>query len=147
MNKDINRQVLINVSNYYVQDKDFVEVDVLLANGIKILNKKGYKTCFCCSGHVTTPLRYVENYPEAERVEHLKKRNEEIKIHGTDGYITFADTYDTLPYLHGWYMDMSHQVKDCGTTIRCTIMHPTYRKMKKFYSRFNKWCRKLPKID
>jgi len=41
------------ISNNVEKDK-FVEIDELIAPIISLLNKKGYKTKFCCSGHPYT---------------------------------------------------------------------------------------------
>lgn len=37
---------------------DIFEVDDLIAETISILNKKGYHTLYCCSGHVKDPRLY-----------------------------------------------------------------------------------------
>ena len=44
---------------------DIFEVDDLIGKTISILNKKGYHTLYCCSGHVKDPRLY-EKY-------HLRK--------------------------------------------------------------------------
>lgn len=45
---------IINLNNFEVLDENsnYVVVDGLIANTIAILNKKGYKTEYSCSGHV-----------------------------------------------------------------------------------------------
>ena len=57
---DINIKVYlgrINMKNKYIDSKtfeindDIFEVDEAIAESIVLLNKKGYKTLFCCSGH------------------------------------------------------------------------------------------------
>lgn len=40
--------------------KNIIEVDSLIIDTISILNKKGYKTLYCCSGHVKDPRIYEE---------------------------------------------------------------------------------------
>ena len=127
MNKDLDRKVFINVPDFYVRDEFFdknsnAEIDILIAKSIEILNKKGYETRFCCSGH-------------------LKKGKE------TCAYITFKDFYDDFPYLYGWELDNSGQVENCGSTIRCFVKKPTYRKLKRIHSRLRDWCKKLPKLN
>ena len=64
MNKDLDRKVFINVPNFYVRDEFFdknsnAEIDILIAKSIEILNKKGYETRFCCSGHLKKVKKFV----------------------------------------------------------------------------------------
>lgn len=33
-------------------DKEMIKIDKLMLDAIKILNQKGYKTVYCCSGHL-----------------------------------------------------------------------------------------------
>ena len=56
----------INSKTFEIVD-DVFEVDEDIAEAISILNKKGYHTKYCCSGHVKDPRLY-ESYP-LEKVE------------------------------------------------------------------------------
>lgn len=47
----------INYDNFEINNEYF-EVDDLIAESISLLNKKGYKTLFSCSGHVKNPNLY-----------------------------------------------------------------------------------------
>ena len=154
MNKDLNRKVLVNVPNFYVKDEDFDEnskapIDILIAESIEILNKKGYKTKFCCSGHLevdgTTDEWISFDVPGREQI--IKEMNENIRKFGTHAYVTFDDFYENLPYLYGWILDNSGKVENCGSSIYCHIKNPTYRKLKRIHSRFRNWCKKLPKLN
>ena len=59
----------INSKTFEIID-DVFEVDEDIAEAISILNKKGYYTKYCCSGHVKDPRLY-ESYP-LEKVENKK---------------------------------------------------------------------------
>ena len=72
MTKD-KRQSLLDIPNSYNSSKK-ASVDLYLAKTISILNQKGYKTDFCCSGHTNQKhckvwdpkvLDFVEQGPEA----------------------------------------------------------------------------------
>ena len=72
MTKD-KRQSLLGIPNSYNSSKK-APIDFYLAKTISLLNKKGYKTDFCCSGHTNQKhckiwdpkcLGFVEQGPEA----------------------------------------------------------------------------------
>ena len=59
--------MFINYDDYEISRKPFkngFEVDDLIAPAISILNKLGYRTAFCCSGHAE-----CEYYPEHAYIE------------------------------------------------------------------------------
>lgn len=49
----------IDSNNYEINNNCF-EVDDLIADSISLLNQKGYKTLFSCSGHVRNPDLYAK---------------------------------------------------------------------------------------
>lgn len=57
-----------HVGNCDVCKSNVVEVDDMMVDTIEILNKKGWKTKFCCSGHLEESFLatyiYFENRPE-----------------------------------------------------------------------------------
>ena len=60
------------IDNYILAD-DYFECDDLIAPAISLLNKKGYKTEFCCSGH---PFAVIDScalaeYPSDEQKEKM----------------------------------------------------------------------------
>ena len=72
MTKD-KRQSILDIPNSYNSSKK-APIDFYLAKTISLLNKKGYKTDFCCSGHTNQKhcevwdprvLDFVEQGPEA----------------------------------------------------------------------------------
>ncbi|MEG1146726.1 MAG: hypothetical protein RSE21_04775 [Bacilli bacterium] len=87
------------------------EVDEDIADTISVLNKKGYKTLFCCSGHVRDSrlfelyhLKFDHNYDEMIKDGYvINKSNEEYDLlspySDTHIYIKFFDNYnfDILP--------------------------------------------------
>ena len=89
MTKD-KRQSLLNIPNSYNSSKK-ATIDFYLAETISILNKKGYKTDFCCSGHTNQKHSKIWNSKVSDFVE------------GTEAYIPFKELYD-IPeqeILHG----------------------------------------------
>ena len=48
----------INIDNLETDSDDYFECDDMIAPTISLLNKKGYKTAFCCAGH---PFPCIDN--------------------------------------------------------------------------------------
>ena len=89
MTKD-KRQSLLNIPNSYNSSKK-ATIDFYLAKTISLLNKKGYKTYFCCSGHTNEKYSIFWNSKVSDFVE------------GTEAYILFKELYN-IPgqeVLHG----------------------------------------------
>lgn len=80
----------ININTFEIID-NIIEVDEDIAKTISILNKKGYYTKFCCSGHLKDPRLYE-----------MYHRKNDMKYDDIDlGYIVNKDTdsFDILmPY-------------------------------------------------
>ena len=89
MTKD-KRQSLLNIPNSYNSSKK-ATIDFYLAKTISLLNKKGYKTYFCCSGHTNQKHSIFWNSKVSDFVK------------GTEAYILFKELYN-IPgqeVLHG----------------------------------------------
>lgn len=104
------------MNHKYIDNKTFdiidnvFEVDEDIAEAISILNKKGYYTKFCCSGHVKEPRLY-EMYNRKNNIlykdsylGHVVNKNDDnydilMPYTFTAAYITFSDKYnfDYLP--------------------------------------------------
>ena len=100
MTKD-RRQSLLDIPNSYNSSKKAL-IDFYLAKTISLLNKKGYKTDFCCSGHTTQKHCEIWDSKVSDFVE------------GTEAYILFKELYN-IPrqeVLHG-YSRIS--ATSCGT--------------------------------
>ena len=87
-----------NLSNYENRD-DFFEVDELIAPIISILNLKGYKTRFCCSGHYDT-IDETDQYPAT--------------------YIAFDDGIVIPSYPRNAEFEITNHMSE---TITCTIRY------------------------
>lgn len=81
----------INSKTFEIMD-DYFEVDDDIANSISLLNKKGYHTLFCCSGHLKDPRLY-EKY-------HVEKKdfdgdilNDSYVVYEDDKYIDILEPY------------------------------------------------------
>ena len=61
---------IVGFVNDYLLKDDYFECDDLIAPAISLLNRKGYKTTFCCSGH---PYATIDNACVIE-----KPTNEEL---------------------------------------------------------------------
>ena len=78
------------------------EVDALIAKTIQLLNRKGYKTEYCCSGHYgSDKTEIVDVFDENENVIGVT----EVSEIRSSIYVSFADSVQ-LPYIpEGWYVD------------------------------------------
>lgn len=81
MTKD-KRQSILDIPNSYNSSKK-ASVDFYLAKTITILNRKGYKTDFCCSGH--TNQKHCEVY-DPKVLDFVEQ--------GPEAYILFKELYD-----------------------------------------------------
>lgn len=89
MTKDM-KKVFLDIPNSYNSSKK-APIDFYLAKTISLLNKKGYKTDFCCSGHTTQKHCEIWDSKVSDFVE------------GTEAYILFKELYN-IPgqeILHG----------------------------------------------
>jgi len=78
----------INKNTFEIID-DIFEVDEDIAETISVLNKKGYHTLYCCSGHNRDPRLY-EKY-------HIKK-TDDCNYNNVDSYVVDEkdDSYNLL---------------------------------------------------
>lgn len=74
MTKDM-KKVFLDIPNSY-KPSEKAPIDFYLAETISLLNKKGYKTDFCCSGHTNQKHSKIWNSKISDFVE------------GTEAYIT-----------------------------------------------------------
>lgn len=83
INKD-TFEIYENLIGYEDELDNYFECDEFIANTIQLLNTKGYKTNYCCAGHV---------YPEKQRY----KGNEALIYFNP--YISFEDVcnFETIP--------------------------------------------------
>ena len=89
MTKDM-KKVFLDIPNSY-KPSEKAPIDFYLAETISLLNKKGYKTDFCCSGHTNQKHCEIWNSRVSDFVE------------GTEAYILFKELYN-IPgqeILHG----------------------------------------------
>lgn len=99
------------------------EIDPNITPTIALLNKKGYKTKFCCEGH------YTEEGPSSAYIYF----DESIKPNVLTKY--------PLPY--PWYRDMQIQKyldESKKFVIRCNLFYKTDKRMNAIY----KWAKSLP---
>lgn len=91
-------------SNTFEIVNDIFEVDDLMGETISILNKKGYHTLHCCSGHVKDPRLYEKYHMHKDELDGIYNYhiiNEEdnyvdvlIPYQNTLAYIMFDKRYD-----------------------------------------------------
>ena len=112
---NMNNHKFIDSATYeIIPDENIIEVDPDIAEAISLLNKKGYKTKACCSGHALNLDYYKQvcdlslldeekikkNYPEYYIVDKTDKTFSLIAPKGATGiYVMFAECYhfDALP--------------------------------------------------
>lgn len=122
MTKD-RRQSLLDMPNSYNSSKK-APIDFYLAKTISLLNKKGYKTDFCCSGHTTQKHCEIWDSKVSDFVE------------GTEAYILFKELYN-IPrqeVLHGC---SRISATSCGTLMG----------IKKACRKLYRIAQKLPKVN
>lgn len=84
-------------SNTFEIVNDIFEVDELIAETISILNKKGYHTLYCCSGHVKDSRLYEKYHLHKDELN--DKHNYHI-INERDNYVDVLIPYqDTVVYI------------------------------------------------
>lgn len=74
-------------NEYHILYDGYVEIDELIAPTIQILNRKGYKTTHCCSGHPLTDWLWNEGKEKYRKSQNLPS-----------SYISFEEGI-TLPIL------------------------------------------------
>lgn len=92
------------------------DIDELFAPIIAILNKKGYKTLFCCSGHII---------PDEEIV-YYKNQKRHFKNETIESYIVFGDNIKLPTIPDGYFFDV--KTGNLDNTIRKSF---NYRKKSK----------------
>ena len=94
------------------------EVDELMIMPIKILNKKGYKTQFCCSGHIDRGY--------------------------CGGYIAFAIGCEPPTVPKDWHMDDKRCIRYSFNRKRLSSPETKYSEILKHMVTLDKWCKELP---
>lgn len=152
---------------------DYFECDDLIAPAISLLNKKGYKTKFCCSGHPYANIEaaYTKDYPKAEndilllRVEKSENVQNEYKpdskeypyyvIYKTcycnnNFYISFEKDYEFSNLPGDAFIDSNPKENFYGIYwILNGIPTDNFDLMEKFYEMnksFYKWVENLPSL-
>lgn len=134
----------IDSDTFEIRDNVF-EVDGLMAEAISILNKKGYKTRYCCSGHIDNSIHSiklendkVENIIKTEDTQYeiVKKGDYSIvyfKTPGTRTYIMFDKDYNFKTIPKGFEKENKTELKD-GRYIDVEDEYDVIYKMVYFYS-------------
>lgn len=122
MTKDM-KKVFLDIPNSYNSSKK-ASVDFYLAKTISLLNRKRYKTDFCCSGHTNQ--------------KHCKVWDPKISdfVEGTEAYILFKELYD-IPGQEIFNSCSRISVISCGTLIG----------IKKACRKLYRIAQKLPNIN
>ena len=156
------------VDNYILAD-DYFECDDLIAPAISLLNKKGYRTEFCCSGHPYSTIEScaLAEYPSDEAKKELNilyicssKESKDIPdwvnkeeypyftsfyISQPEGlYVTFKERYDFSDVPNGAYIDQENggiywNIKSASTN-NFNMVTKIYEMNKAFYQ----WVKMLP---
>ena len=84
---------------------ELVEIDEMMVYPIEILNQKGYKTRFCCSGHMFSPANRMYN----------------------EGYILFDNIYKFPSIPRYWKLEVFNDVESINkqlSKLTSTIKNP-----------------------
>ena len=123
MTKD-RRQSLLDIPNSY-KPSEKAPIDFYLAETISLLNKKGYKTDFCCSGH--TNQKHCEVW-DSKVSDFVKK--------GPEAYILFKELYN-IPRQEVLHSCSRISATSCGTLMG----------IKKACRKLYRIAQKLPKVN
>ena len=109
----------IDNNTYEIIDNIF-EVDEDIAEAISLLNKKGYKTMYCCSGHVKDPRIYekwklkkdeIINTPDTHIIYEDNDFKEVLRPWTfTSTYIMFDKDYEFKTLPKGFYLDSDNVI-------------------------------------
>ena len=158
---------IINLETYEIIDDNskFIIVDSLIADTIVLLNKLGYKTTYCCSGHSFPQKKELFIKRDLCLLEDVKKENiydiVEIRKDSfdywhewkfTDIYISFDKKYDFVNMPEGFVID-----DDNNCCMRCTVefykdgkrknINDIQEEIEKYNNILYDWAKKLPKIN
>lgn len=110
------------------------EIDELFAPVIAILNKKGYKTLKCCSGHIKGDTIIVYN-----RVYQKKDKNYCI-----DSYIQFDESIKLPNFPEGYLIEEDNTIRREFNFNKRT--HTLIKEIMNNTSSVLDWCMKLPSL-
>lgn len=80
--------------NLFCDNEELFDIDELMITPIQVLNKKGYQTRFCCSGHIfSNPLH---SYIMFNKVYDFKDAPKDWKKYNTASLIPYNDDDDDL---------------------------------------------------
>lgn len=82
--------------------EDFIELDEQIALAISVLNSKGYKTEFCCSGHLSKHEFYSPVRRNGEVLRYIR-----IGDLNNFAYVQFIDVYEFKTLPKGFILDSS----------------------------------------
>jgi len=152
----------IDKETFEIVDNVF-EVDEDIAETISILNKKGYYTKYCCSGHVKDPRLYelynIKNSDEFELknlgyIVNQKKDNYDIIMPSTytSIYIMFEDDYDYSNLPQGFHKVDNDNIDHYVISMEICFYNDEKRKdwndiyieIKEANDKLLKWAKSLP---
>ena len=133
-------------------EEGMFEVDELIAPVIARLNKRGYQTKFCCSGH---------HYPDKVLINDIEGHQLYIYMENMEAYILFEKVYDFPPLPSGWESEIfmtndEDEEDDVGPHIPRTRLSyeltpdidvwDFYQYQIEIFREFDNWVKSLPKI-
>lgn len=164
---------IVGYVDNYILAEDYFECDDLIAPAISLLNKKGYKTEFCCSGH---PYSVIESCALAEppsgkikeemnilsitQCENMKDLPDWVNkkeypyfvsylIHYPDCgfYVTFKEKYDFINLPEDAYIDRDNGGIYWRINEEATNDFTMVTRIYEFNKAFYEWVEKLPSLS
>lgn len=118
----VDGELKFNCPNAKCDCHELFEIDELMARPIQVLNRKGYRTAFCCSGH---------SYSE-------------YNISFVLPYILFAKVYYFPNLPKKWTMKVTTLVKGMGEKAVTDLYVPNCRDKYIYMRNLEQWIDKLP---
>lgn len=161
----MSNDIIIDLeANKIIDNERFIIIDSFIADTINILNKKGYKTKYSCSGHYYEPRKLLFRCYNIDLLEEIKKDSlcEIVEFNENDFtywdereitqiYIMFEGIYEFKNMPEGFILEdgnlISHQIEFFDKENKRKKPNEIMDEIKKYNEILKNWASNLPKIN